>query len=221
MAARLTGVPFMQDKTHLLHVGGGVWYRNLLGSSLSLSQRHGVFHVIDSKPWALSFGNEADSVFAYTLETVGIYGPAHFKAEYVDWNVDVESGSAFTDDVDLNGWSVEGGWFLTGESKNYSFKKAQFSSLKPKGIVGQGGIGAWEIGVRYDTLDLTDSDAGAIGGEGDLLTVGLNWYVNNTMRLMANYKRVLDFDCTGGTGDCLRLDGDESSAFLLRGQVYW
>ena len=221
IAGRATGIPFMQDETHLLHLGAGVWYRNPLGSSIKLEQRQGVFHVVDSKPWSLDFAETADDIFAFSFETVGIYGPAHIKAEYVAWNVDVEPGSAFTDDVDLNGWSVEAGWFLTGESKVYDLKKAQFGGLKPKGIVGHGGIGAWEVGIRFDTLDLNDPDAGAIGGEGDLLTLGLNWYVNNTMRLMANYKQVLDFECTGGAGDCLRLDGDESSAFLLRGQIYW
>jgi len=42
------------------------------------------------------------------------------------------------------------------------------------------------VGVRYENLDLNDTGAGVIGGDGDLLTVGLNWYMTKTIRMMAN-----------------------------------
>jgi phosphate-selective porin OprO/OprP len=68
--------------------------------------------------------------------------------------------------------------------------------------------------LRYEQVDYTDEDI--IGGEMDLLTVGLNWYVNNTMRFMANYVTTLDYDEPGSSDD-----NDEPSAFMVRGQVYW
>ena len=63
---------------------------------------------------------------------------------------------------------------------------------------------------------LVTGATGFIGGEMTLLTVGVNWYVNNTMRLMANYVDTLYYD-EEGSGD----DGDEPRAFMLRGQIYW
>ena len=210
---RATGIPFMQDKKHLLHIGGGVLYRNPNGDSVKISQRHGVFHTIDSKSWSVDLGTTVDDALTYNLETVGIWGPGYVKLQYIDTELDRKGGLS---DVSFDGYSVEGGWFLTGESKNYNFKKAQFGSLTPNASVGRGGIGAWEAGIRYEKMDLNDTGAGIIGGDGELLTVGLNWYMTKTIRMMANYKKVMSFDRPGN-----QFDGDEPSAFLLRGQLYW
>jgi Phosphate-selective porin O and P len=92
------------------------------------------------------------------------------------------------------------------------FEEARFKNPKPKGIVGKGGIGAWELLARYSTLDLSDEDVD--GGEEDNVTVGINWYPTPNFRFMANYVRVLDLD--GGD-----FDGAEPDAFLLRAQAYW
>ena len=81
---------------------------------------------------------------------------------------------------------------------------------------GKGGVGAWEVGVRYEEADYNDFGAGFIGGEMHLLTVGVNWYVNNTMRFMANYVDTLEYN-EPGSGD----DNDEPSAFMVRSQIHW
>jgi phosphate-selective porin OprO/OprP len=211
---RITGVPFMQDKTHLMHLGGGIVYRNPNGGTIDVDQRDAVIHIIDSKNLNADFKGIAEDSFAWNVEAGGVWGPFHVMGQYVSMDVDREPPGL--DDVTLNAWYVDVGWFLTGESKNYDAGKGQWGSIKPKGIVGKGGIGAWEIAVRYEQADYTDTDAAFIGGEMDLLTVGVNWYVNNTMRFMANYVDTLDYN-EDGSGD----DGDEPSAFMLRGQIYW
>lgn len=212
--ARATGTPFMRDKTHLLHLGAGIVYRNPNGGTIDIDQRDAVIHLIDSKNLNADFKGTADDAVAYNMEVGGVYGPAHLLAQYVNMNVNREDPSL--DDVTLQAWSVDLGFFLTGESKNYDAGKAQWGSIKPKGIVGKGGIGAWEVAVRYEEADYNDFDEAFIGGEMDLLTVGLNWYVNNSMRFMANYVDTLDYN-EPGSGD----DGDEPSAFMMRGQIYW
>lgn len=213
-AARVTGVPFMQDKTHLLELGAGILYKNPNGGTIDIDQRDAILHLIGNKNLNADFGGMADDAFGFNLEVVGVYGPAHFKAEYVNWDVNPEPTGL--DDVTLQAWSVDLGFFLTGESKNLDIGKGQYGSIKPKGIVGKGGIGAWEVGVRYEEVDYNDFGAGFIGGEAHLLTAGLNWYVNNTMRFMANYVTTLDFDKPGSSAD-----NDEPSAFMMRGQIYW
>ena len=82
--------------------------------------------------------------------------------------------------------------------------------------MGKGGIGAWEVAVRYSTLDLTDTGAGITGGEEQNVTLGLNWYPTKTIRFMADYINVLNVDRPGSAHD-----GDEPDAFLLRSQIYW
>lgn len=214
VTARVTGVPLMVDATKLLQLGAGILYKNPNGATIDIDQRDAIIHIIESKNLNADFGGLADDAFAFNLEAVGVYGPAHFKAEYVNMKVDREP--AGLDDVTLQGWSADLGFFLTGESKNIDIGKGQYGSLKPKGIVGKGGIGAWEVAVRYEESDYNDFDAGFIGGEMKLLTAGINWYVNNTMRFMANYVTTLDYN-EPGSGD----DNDEPSAFMVRGQVHW
>jgi phosphate-selective porin OprO/OprP len=113
-------------------------------------------------------------------------------------------------DLDFSGFYVEGGWFLTGESMNYKPSSGKYSRVTPKGIVGKGGIGAWQVALRFSSLDLTDEDIS--GGEEDNFTLGLNWYATPNIRFTANYVNVLDVE--GGSND-----GDEPESFQIRSQV--
>ena len=153
---------------------------------------------------------DAHDVNRYGAEAAGVYGPFSLQAEYLRSAVNRED--AGNPDVSFDGWYVMGSWVLTGESRGYVFEEARFKNPKPKGIVGKGGIGAWELLARYSTLDLSDGDVD--GGEEDNVTVGLNWYPTPNFRFMANYVRVLDLE--GGD-----FDGAEPEAFLLRAQAYW
>jgi phosphate-selective porin OprO/OprP len=47
------------------------------------------------------------------------------------------------------------------------------------------GIGAWVIAARYSYVDLNDNLV--FGGEQENIVVGLNWYLNDNMRLMFNW----------------------------------
>jgi len=228
-AARVTGVPFMRDKNHLLHVGGGVWLRDTEDSSIDIDQRPVGTHVTDGKLWNADFeGSRVDNTEAFNAEALIVWGPFHVLGEYAAMSVEQDGTDAIAaaaGDYDIDGWYVDASWFLTGESKTYETKNAQFGSVKPKGIVGKGGIGAWEIGIRYENFDMNDADVGIFGGDGDQFSAGLNWYVNNTMRFMANYVTLLDFDAPDGGTDIDGaggvLDEEDVSAFLLRGQIYW
>jgi phosphate-selective porin OprO/OprP len=49
------------------------------------------------------------------------------------------------------------------------------------------GRGAWQVGIRYDHLDLSDGDTTLNGGVIQDVTVGLNWFWNPRMKLQWNY----------------------------------
>jgi phosphate-selective porin OprO and OprP len=76
------------------------------------------------------------------------------------------------------------------------------SYLNPRPYVNfssQGGIGAWEIALRFSHTDLdfheddfglaTPAD-GIRGGVQDIWTLGVNWYVNANLRIIANWMNV-------------------------------
>jgi len=93
---------------------------------------------------------------------------------------------------------------------NYQASKGYFSRVTPKSIVGMGGIGAWQVALRFSSLDLTDEDI--LGGEEDNFTFGLNWYATRNIRFSANYVNVLEVD--GGPAS-----GDDPESYQIRSQV--
>ncbi len=203
----------IHDKDKVLHLGAAYvhGFKGDAGSHMiSLSSRPETH--LGSK--LVSTGSlEVDDYDLYGVEFAGVYGPATLLAEYNHASLSRPRGAS---DLDVDGWYVSGSWFLTGEHRNYKVKDGMFHSIHPHGVVGKGGIGAWEVAVRYSDVDLTDSGAGITGGEEQNVTVGLNWYPTKTIRFMANYVDVLNVDRPGSSHD-----GDEPSAFILRSQIYW
>jgi phosphate-selective porin OprO/OprP len=85
---------------------------------------------------------------------------------------------------------VEAGLFLTpGDSRGY--RGARFNRTRPARAVGDGGIGAVQVNLRYDYLDL---NAGPItGGTQNGLFASLIWTTTAFTRFQINYGR-LEYD---------------------------
>lgn len=96
-------------------------------------------------------------------------------------------------DLSFDGWYVYASFFLTPDTRPYDFKDGIFKGVKPV----RGG-GAWEVAVRYSTLNLTDQDIR--GGEGEVISLGVNWYANKYLRFSANYF-VANTDVVAGDDD--------------------
>ncbi len=217
-AFRIGGTPFFKDKKHLLHAGFSYQLEQINGDAFKNIDNSLVSHVgnSDSLNFDLSkIGLEVDEVDAFDFELLGVWGQFHSVFEYVAWDADTLTGGSF----DANAYSIDVGWFLTGESMKY--KAGAFSGIKPRKAVNKGGWGAWQVVARFENMDLNDRTY--FGGEADLLTVGLNWHLTSNTRLMANYATTLDYECpTTGLGcNATGTTGIEPSAFQLRAQVYW
>ncbi|MCS7046625.1 MAG: OprO/OprP family phosphate-selective porin [Gemmataceae bacterium] len=84
-------------------------------------------------------------------------------------------------------------YFLTPDHRKYLKERPGFARVVPTSnfflVDGIQGLsfnrGAWEIGARYDYLDLTD--AGINGGTGSAYTFCANWYLNPNARWQFNY----------------------------------
>lgn len=190
LGARATFAP-INEKAKVVHFGLGLNYRDTGGLGSSSFKQQAETHISGINIVNTGTIANVTDFFKVGAEFATVMGPFSAQAEYITTSVSRNGGS----DLDFDGWYAQTGYFFTGESRNY--KKGAFGGITPKASVGDGGIGAWELGLRYSTLDLTDADI--LGGEADSVTLGLNWYATPTLRFSANYIDVLDVK--GGTYD--------------------
>ncbi len=119
-----------------------------------------------------------------TLEALGIWGPISVEGEYYRTSVQRVPVSTQTTakNLRLGGGHLQAAYVLTGESRGYDFATGTLRNPKPADK-----CGAWEIAARYSFVNLNDQDIK--GGSQHNATVGLNWFVNENVRLAANYIR--------------------------------
>ena len=202
ISARTTYAP-VNEQGRLIHIGLGANFRDSGGANAVRFTQRPESHVTDVLIVDTGIINDANDIWKWGAELATVQGAFSAQAEYVSNRV---NRSGF-DNLDFDGWYLETGYFLTGESRQY--KNGRFGKPKPKANVGQGGIGAWQLALRYSTLDL--SDGLVDGGEADVVSVGLNWYPTPTLRFTANYENFLKVD--GGPND-----GNEPNVFQVRSQ---
>jgi phosphate-selective porin OprO and OprP len=158
----------------------------------------------------------ADKDFFYGIELAAIAGPFWATGEYSSLKADTDA--AALDNPTFTGGYAEVGYFLTGETRGYKADKGAWDRPKVNNPVNEGGMGAWAVTARYDTIDLTEP--GYQGGDQDSIILGVNWYLNRHTRLMFNYnhssvKNAFNVAANGIDGKN-KIDG-----FGLRAQVDW
>lgn len=208
VTGRVTFAP-INDGDHVLHLGGALSYRDTgEGKTVKFSQRP-ESHITNVR---LVNTNtiDADDYYRYGLEAAFVYDRLTLQGEYM--GASVNRAIAGNPDVDFDGYYLEALWFLTDDYRPYDASSGTFKSVKPNSVVGKGGLGAWQVGARFSSIDLSDGDIN--GGEEDNFTLGLNWFPNANLRFTANYIKVLDAD--GGP-----LPGSEPDIFSLSGLVWF
>ncbi|MCE2871470.1 MAG: hypothetical protein LW714_08700 [Oxalobacteraceae bacterium] len=108
-------------------------------------------------------------------------------------------------------------WNITGESHNYNNANGTFGWIKPNNkFTSNGGLGAWQLGVRLSDFDGSDfTPAAGKTAKATSMTAGLNWYVNDNVRFMLNYVETkYDDSVTIGTTKL-----DKIKALMLRSQI--
>ena len=118
-----------------------------------------------------------DKGSALGFEIAGARGPVTFRSEVylAEWHRNNDPNPEFS------GWYAEISWFTTGENAQY--REGKF--IRPKI---ENDKGAWELALRYSSLDLNDQDVR--GGKEENLSFGLNWYSRTHWRLMSNVIKV-------------------------------
>jgi phosphate-selective porin OprO/OprP len=191
VTGRITGLPWYEnDGEHLLHLGAAFSHREPNGAVLGWNARP------ESRLTQFRYANADSTVTGFRLrdarvETVDeagfeaalVYGPFSLQGEYEFADV----STTFDGDRSFSGYYAQAGYFLTGEHRGYRNAEGVFDRVRPKHNfdLHGGGLGAWEVALRYSNVDLND---GAVrGGQQDNITAGVSWYINPNARLTLNY----------------------------------
>lgn len=172
---RITALPVKNDNA-LIHVGAAFSVRDF--TSVRYRQRPEI-HISPRFVDTHEFDALGDTRLG--LELAGVFGPFSLQGEWIQTKVD----SAEMGDPTFDGYYVFASYYFTGESRSYKDKNGAFDRTKVKNSVFAGGPGAWELALRYSSLNLNDAEV--MGGEVSDVTVGLNWHLNNNTRFMLNY----------------------------------
>jgi phosphate-selective porin OprO/OprP len=148
----------------------------------------------------------------YYIGSLGVIG------EYTEVSQDVSrvvAAGTRRDTVDTNAWQLAASYFLTGE-------EAAFRGFKPKASFSpqDGTWGAFEVVARVQKLTVgseafaggADSfaDPAAAAREASAWGLGLNWYLNDTVKWLLDYER------TSFEGGALAGDREDEDAVQLR-----
>jgi phosphate-selective porin OprO/OprP len=163
-----------------LHIGGSAHYRELNDlSHVGAYSARPFVHTID-----LRFVNTGNVIpvsgeRGFGAELAYVRGRFHATAES-SWLIARRPGLP---DPTFNGGYAEVGMLLTDDVTAY--KNGVYERIRPKRPVGSGGMGALQLNLRYDWLDL--NDAGVVGGRQQIAGASLLWIPVDYVRFILDY----------------------------------
>lgn len=194
-------IPLMKDKQHMLQVGVG--FLNVSGADEYRFRQRVVSHQDKTRHIDGGVANgDLDDTNGFTTDLFGIYGPLHTIAEYNTYDMNSKNN----DDVEVDSYSVELGYFLTGESMKWN--KGYTSGITPKSS-----WGAWQVAARFESTEIEGDVNGT--DEVDKFSLALNYYPTTNINFMLNYEKITDLTVNGTNVDF------EPSAFKFRANAYW
>jgi phosphate-selective porin OprO/OprP len=180
---KLVAIPYYKDHTKGLHFGVSGSYRTPktdadLPGALRYSTRS--LSSINRKKYLDT--DNITSVHHSTLtgfELAGYYKNLRLQGEYMMSSINRKDDLATEE---FNGFYAMGSWLIFGGNYQYNVEEAEFTQ-----VVRGKKWGDLEMALRYDYIDLNSEKGAIMGGSGEGYTVGLNYYVNNSVKFMLNY----------------------------------
>lgn len=210
------------SEDRVFHLGASARYRNLNndadGDSVRYRQRP-FFHFTNTRSVDTGVLDNAKSDVFLGGEHASVLGPFSFQTEAGHTWLQRDNGEDNADG--LWGGYLSASYFLTGESRNYDAEEGVFGRVKVTNPVHEGGWGAWEVGARFDYIDLNDNGADVEGGEQYSAIAGVNWYLTNHVRTMLDFAWTHVYDADDAPNAAA--DGSSNDIFGVgaRAQVDW
>ena len=196
------------DTGKIVHLGLSGYYRTALRSG----DIEDAARLNDRPNVRVDNGNIADSGVIPGVKSLR-YAGAEAAGVFGSLTVAGEAGRLWLDqpaapNESFDGFYAYAAYLLTGETR--PFKGGNFDRVKPFTELGKDGLGAFEVALRYDRIDLSNTPvASRAGNKAHSLTAGLTWYFSSYAKLMVNWIRFsgdntpLDPDGTKTKGDAL------------------
>ena len=190
IVGRGTLLPLLSfNENSLIHLGAGVRYSN--GKSGLQYKTEPEFN--QSTNFVDTGFFQAESSILYDLEAAWRYGPFLLNGEYVINQVDDPS----VGDPTFTGYHLTANYVLTGEMRPYNKRSGLFRPVPVAKPVSSGGWGAVELSGRISNIDL--NEGGVNGGDMDIYSLGLNWWLSTSASFGINYRHTV-LDDNNGTG---------------------
>jgi phosphate-selective porin OprO and OprP len=142
---------------------------------------------------------DADHAYAGSAEMAGNWRNFYLQAENYWFGIKRRQPTTLSNPT-FGGYYLQGSWVLTGEPHRYNTASAAYQAPRPYlPFSAGGGYGAWELALRYShtnlnyqegTLGTAPSENTVRGGLQNILTLGVNWYVNPNLRFLLDYSRI-------------------------------
>ena len=187
LTGKLVLRPLYKAQNASLHLGGAISYRTPLTSVAT--GEYGFYRASARNSTSINRKKYLDTNtlpgydhnLLWTAEIAGHWKGLRYEAAYIGDKVFFNNSSNVTTNK-FGGWYVQAGYLLFGGSQRYDANGGKYTKIKP----GSKKCGDVELCARYETVDLND---GAVyGGSAEAYAVGLNWWVNNNVKMQVNYQ---------------------------------
>ncbi|MFD1616378.1 OprO/OprP family phosphate-selective porin [Gelatiniphilus marinus] len=176
VTGRVTGLLINNEpNNNVLHVGAGFSHRKTESFSISAKPAHLALEYINTNDIT-----NVKHVNLLSLESAYIQNSFSLQGEYISSQVKTN-----LDTYSFSSYYGQASYFLTGESRNIASSYHGFGRVKPSKPFGEnGGLGAWEVALRFASANLDSKTI--FGGKQENVTLGITWYLNSATRIKLN-----------------------------------
>ena len=198
----------IQEPHKVLHIGAAASYRTPttdveIPNSYRFSTRS--LTAVNRKKYIDTDDiTDVDHRTLFGVEVAGAYNNLMFQGEYITNNV---NGIDDSFNANFDGGYFQVGWLLLGAKYVYNNQEGEFTQAS---LTDKGGL---EFAFRYSYVDVNDADAGILGGAGESLTLGINYYVNPNIKFMLNYNYLNHDRYATGKGELFIYEDESGEQF--------
>ena len=183
--AKLVFRPLYKMDNASLHIGGAVSYR----TPKVTDDSYGCYRASARNSTNINRKKYLDTNnlpgfhhnLLYTAELAGHWNGLRYEAAYMATDVYFNADAADNVTKHFGGWYVQAGYLLFGGKQRYDAKGGKYTKVERGRKWGD-----IELCGRYEFCDLNSGTV--YGGSSEAYTVGLNWYVNDNVKMQLNYQ---------------------------------